>query len=106
MALEKRGENYYYYKKEREGNRVVSTYYGKGELASIFAQMAEIDRESKRYETLQNLTFKQEIEAIDRDIETYESKVREITPDALLSLRHEAIPMPTVETAIAGPKAR
>ncbi len=43
MALEERGGNYYYYRKERDGNRVISKYYGKGELASLIAQMDEIE---------------------------------------------------------------
>ncbi len=47
MALEERNGNYYYYKKEREGNRVVSKYYGKGELAGLIAQYDEIERQEK-----------------------------------------------------------
>ena len=86
MALEKRGGNYYYYKKEREGNRVISTYYGKGELAVLIAQMDEFDRQDKHFETLKILRFKQETAAIDKEIELYESKVKDITAETLLSL--------------------
>lgn len=50
MALEKRNGNFYYYKKEREGKCVVSKYYGKGELASLIAQMDEIERLEKAEE--------------------------------------------------------
>jgi len=53
MAYENRGNNIYYYKKEREGKRVVSKYYGKGEFASLIAQMNELEadsRDHKRYE--------------------------------------------------------
>ncbi len=39
MALEERNGNYYYYKKERDGNRVVSKYYGKGELANLIVNI-------------------------------------------------------------------
>lgn len=86
MALEKRGGNYYYYKKERTGNRVVSKYYGKGELAALIAEMDEIEREEKRIKTLENLRFKQETEAIDREIDLYESKVKETITETLLAL--------------------
>ena len=86
MALEERNGNYYYYKKERDGKRVVSKYYGKGELPSLVAQLDEIEREEKYHEALENLKFKQETEAIDREIALYESQVKEITADALLSL--------------------
>ncbi len=50
MALEERNGNYYYYKKERDGNRVVSKYYGKGELANLIRQMDEIQRQEKEFE--------------------------------------------------------
>ncbi len=53
MALERRGNGYYYYKKEREGNRVVSRYVGGGSTANLFSTMSELDaaeREQKRYE--------------------------------------------------------
>lgn len=86
MALEERNGNYYYYKKEREGNRVVSKYYGKGELASLVAQMDEMEREEKRFKTLQNLRNRQKIEEIDKEIDLFEGKVKEITVDLLLSL--------------------
>ncbi|HLM62481.1 MAG TPA: hypothetical protein VK308_16895 [Pyrinomonadaceae bacterium] len=86
MALEKRNGNYYYYKKEREGNRVVSRYYGKGELASLVAQMDEIEREEKKIKTLENLRLKQETEAIDREIDLYESEVTDLITKTLLSL--------------------
>ncbi len=53
MALERRGNGYYYYKKEREGNRVVSRYVGSRETAELFSLLNELDankRERKRYE--------------------------------------------------------
>lgn len=87
MALEKRGSNYYYYKKEREGNRVLSKYYGKGELAGLVAQMDEIEREKKHLETLQNLRFRQETEQIDKEIDRFESEVADLITKTLLSLR-------------------
>lgn len=86
MALEKRNGNYYYYRKERDGNRVVSKYYGRGELAFLVAQMDEIEREEKEIKTLENLRFRQETEAIDQEIDLYESKVKEITTETLISL--------------------
>jgi hypothetical protein len=86
MALEKRARNYYYYKKERDGKRVVSKYYGRGELAFLVAQMDEIEREEKEIKTLEYLRFRQETEAIDREIDFYESKVKEIMMETLLSM--------------------
>jgi hypothetical protein len=41
MGWEQRGNNQYYYRKEREGSRVKSTYAGRGEIAHISAQIQE-----------------------------------------------------------------
>jgi hypothetical protein len=39
MGWEQRGNNSYYYKKEREGSRVKSVYVGRGEIAQMVAQL-------------------------------------------------------------------
>ena len=39
MGWEQRGNNSYYYKKEREGSRVKSVYVGRGEIAHMVAQI-------------------------------------------------------------------
>ena len=39
MGWEQRGNNSYYYKKEREGSRVKSVYVGRGEIAHMIAQL-------------------------------------------------------------------
>ena len=39
MGWEQRGNNRYYYKKEREGSRVKSVYVGRGEIAHMVAQL-------------------------------------------------------------------
>jgi hypothetical protein len=41
MGWEQRGNNSYYYKKEREGSRVKSVYVGRGEIAHMVAQIQE-----------------------------------------------------------------
>lgn len=86
MAIEERNGNYYYYKKEREGKRVISKYYGRGELADLLAQMDEFGREHKRLETCENLRFKQQTAEIDREIDLFESKVADLITETLLSL--------------------
>lgn len=44
MAFEIRNGNSYYYRKKREGNRVISEYIGCGEVAYLIAQFDEIER--------------------------------------------------------------
>ena len=39
MGWEQRGNNQYFYKKERDGSRVKSVYVGRGEIAQMVAQI-------------------------------------------------------------------
>jgi len=39
MGWEQRGNNSYFYRKEREGSRVRSVYVGRGEIAHMVAQL-------------------------------------------------------------------
>jgi hypothetical protein len=67
MGWEQRGNNFYYYRKEREGSRVKSTYVGRGEIAHLISQFqasstvverlaaANKSLESKKEENLLNL---------------------------------------------------
>ncbi len=55
MGLERRGNGLYFYRKRRDGNRVVSEYCGAGELANCFyildqqkQEEAWLEKENKR----------------------------------------------------------
>ncbi len=85
MALEERNGNYYYYKKEREGNRVVSKYYGKGELASLVAQMDEIERQETAEKTELQRKNKEKQEKIDRELSEIEQKTKSLISEFLIS---------------------
>jgi hypothetical protein len=51
MAWERRGNNgLYYYRKRREGGRVISEYIGRGELAKAIATLDALDRERRELE--------------------------------------------------------
>ena len=50
MSWEDRNGRRYYYKKRREGRRVVSEYYGSGEFAALLADLDYLDREEEREE--------------------------------------------------------
>ena len=86
MALEERGGNYYYYRKEREGNRVISKYYGKGELASLIAQMDEIERYEKAEKAEEQRKNREKDEKIDRELLLLESEIKRLTENVLLNL--------------------
>jgi hypothetical protein len=50
MGFERRGNNTYYYKKEREGGRVVSRYVGSGETASLIHTLNQWEKAEKEDE--------------------------------------------------------
>jgi hypothetical protein len=45
MAWEQRGNKTYYYRKQRQGDRVISEYVGTGELAQTAADIDALERE-------------------------------------------------------------
>jgi hypothetical protein len=50
MGLETRGGRFYYYRKERRGDRVVSIYEGRGAGAALIAQLDGMRRDEDEYE--------------------------------------------------------
>jgi hypothetical protein len=62
MGWEQRGTNSYYYRKEREGSRVKSTYVGRGEVAHMVANL-----ESSSAELEKLLRAKKSMEALERE---------------------------------------
>jgi len=74
MGLERRGNNYYYYRKERTGSKVVSVYEGKGSLAQLMAQFDDLRKaeEMVNKESVQKLDEAERArqEEIDNRIDT------------------------------------
>jgi hypothetical protein len=62
MGWERRGNNQYYYKKEREGSRVKSVYVGRGEIAHMVSTF-----ESSSAELEKLMREKQSIEALETE---------------------------------------
>jgi len=62
MGWEQRGTASYYYRKERDGSRVKSTYVGRGEMAHM---ISKFESSSAQLEKL--LEAKKSIEAQERD---------------------------------------
>ena len=63
MALERRKGNLYYYRKRREGDRVVSEYVGSGEVAYLADHLAKQQRQAQREMT-------NAIQASDKEIDS------------------------------------
>ncbi len=70
MAYETRGNKRYYYKKKREGKKVVSIYVGTGSEAEKIAQEDERLREKRRNEQQFWQSRIAEIEALDMECES------------------------------------
>ena len=75
MALERRGNGWYFYRKERRGKRVVSIYSGGGYLAQCYRILeqarqdeAGLEKEAKK-ESFE--AEKQKLNDIDRVIESF-----------------------------------
>lgn len=48
MGWERRGNGYYYYRKRREGHRVISEYVGNGRAAEVAAAMDRLKRRERK----------------------------------------------------------
>jgi hypothetical protein len=84
MAWEDRNGNFYYYRKRREGKRVISEYIGNG----LSAQIAEIFAMEDRAETQQArvdwLKQKRSAEMMDKRINELERYTKAVTRAVLL----------------------
>jgi hypothetical protein len=71
----------YYYKSEREGGRVKSTYFGAGEAGTLMAQMAAFDRAAKQEELREE---RQESEAEETAVSEWFDQVQAVADAAMI----------------------
>lgn len=83
MAWEQRGSRTYYYLKKREGARVRSIYFGKGDLAESFAETAADVREEERLLRANNRKRIDAETAMDRQLTVSERKIMCLVGEAL-----------------------
>jgi hypothetical protein len=73
MGWEQRGTNSYYYRKEREGSRVKSTYVGRGEVAHMVAKLesssAELERLMRAQKSIEALETERAEVVLERAVE-------------------------------------
>lgn len=85
MGWERRGNHEYYYRKEREGSRVKSTYVGRGEMAHMIAgfqsNSAELETLLRAKESIEN----QELERIEAAVDGAVELVQLFTEATLLT---------------------
>lgn len=84
MAWEDRNGRQYYYRKRREGRRVISEYYGSGEFAELLANLDYLDREEER---TKGQAQQRELEgwlALEREVNQTLDRCSDLTIAALL----------------------
>lgn len=85
MGFERRGNRIYYYKKEREGDRVVSRYVGSGETASLFAQLDELYKDEKDFKRYEEQQRKAEAERFEKELSEIEETFDNLITGFLLA---------------------
>lgn len=85
MAWEERNGKSYYYRKRREGGRVVSEYIGTGYAADLVAQLDQIEqqRQTEAREQWHRQQAKQTV--LDSEIAEYTRLVQTLTAAVLLA---------------------
>ena len=85
MGWENRGKRQYYYRKRREGRRVVSQYVGTGELAALAATLDALDRLQREMEC-EAWRRQRDVEGeIAAEVDRLDDLVRGITYSVLLA---------------------
>jgi hypothetical protein len=76
MGMEARGSNVYYYRKRREGSRVVSEYVGRGHVAALCSKLDAEGREEKAEERAARLAVRANGEAVDELLDAIGAALR------------------------------
>ena len=76
MGLETRGSNLYYYRKRREGSRVVSEYVGGGHVAALCAQLDAAERAEEKARRATERRGRETDEALDGLLEAIGAALR------------------------------
>ena len=85
MGWERRGNHEYYYRKERDGSRVNSTYVGRGEMAHMISKFEASSGEVEKLLRLKNSVEAQESERIEAALDRAVELVQLFTEATLLT---------------------
>lgn len=85
MGWEKRGDQRYYYAKKRNGKRIVSQYWGSGEVAQAVATLNQLDYQKKQFERDLWQIQKQNEAEIDQALNEIAGLIRILTKALLIN---------------------
>ncbi len=85
MAWEAHGNRLYYYRKRREGHRVISRYVGTGMLANLAAQIDENERLRSETDRSSQIADREEMWQMNHDMHVLEQMITFLTRGVLLS---------------------
>jgi hypothetical protein len=69
MGWEQRGNNQYYYKKEREGSRVKSVYVGRGEIAHMVSKLQSSSNDLEKLMRAKRLIEANKVDHVERTLD-------------------------------------
>jgi hypothetical protein len=76
MGVETRGGNFYYYRKKRDGGRVVSEYVGGGRIGALCAQLDAAERAEEKARRAQERKGREADEALDELLDVIGAALR------------------------------
>lgn len=85
MGWEQRGNNSYYYKKEREGSTVKSVYVGRGEVAHLISKLQSSSAELEKLMQAKRSIEANELESVEATLHRAIELTQLFTQAALLS---------------------
>lgn len=85
MGWEQRGKNQYYYRKERSGSKVKSTYCGGGEVAHLISKLQSSSRVIERFARVMKSPEQVKLERAEAALEQASELIQLTTQAALLT---------------------
>ena len=84
MAWEKRGNRSYYYRKRREGHRIISEYMGCGQFVEAIATLDALDRERRAMERKMRWAELHEDRGLAREVDAVCGSIRALASATLV----------------------
>jgi hypothetical protein len=85
MGWKRIGNHSYFYRSRRQGGRVVSDYFGRGELGTLSARLAQLDRQERDEQRAEEKAEREAAEREERAIAEWFEAVEDVATAAMLA---------------------